>query len=692
VDARHTGVSVHSFRNFLLAFRSRRNIRVALAFVAVANPLVAMAAAPSTAIIASPAVLGTCRSADCSIEPKATVAADQEVAVPDGFQQCPESGQGAACGHETLAAATPGTPSTPDGRTPCAARTGKSLPATSAACADPLLDSGASASPSTPVVVPSLPQDSLGTRWADQRLSLKVTANDVRSGQSVVLTASSTIDVAETKAAIEIVDQTLNTVIGACGQGRECSVAYATHGGSHTFAAFIVVPSVEIPSGSSSLVASKATKVDWLAVTLSSDTAAVGPGHRITFTAKSTIDVGRSGHVIEIYDYTAGKVVTYCSQGTTCSTSLALPNSAAHLIVGYMSGKPDALSAPVSATWLSASLVASTVIQGNQTVYLNASTNADLSKTPWSLGIYDRNGILVSPLCKSGYTCSGSSPATNAPYTAIIGSPAKLGLGQGLLKHVVTSNPNQALTNVQARSATVEPARILWGVDSCKAMTTDGTSVNGLYADVSYHIGAPGFWGRYLTDTVCPGISSSEVAIAHQLRLGILPIYNDYSCSAVSGYDTGRAYASAATNAAANLRIPAGRAIAIDIEPPGDACPGAANVDAGFVQGWYDGVVAAHYAPAYYGNGTAGGEFASAWCAAVSPSVGRPEIASSSYLWSFEPSLSGAGGKGNPPAFSPYESGCGGNVVAWQYMLGSEGPNPDIDMDEALTSLPLWFP
>lgn len=680
------------FRTLVARFRSGRTARVVLAIVTASNQatFAALAAAPPVAFLTSPVVVANCQSAACPVTPS-SAAATSEVTVPAGFQQCPDSGEGAACGHEVLAGATPGTPSTPDGLTACPTPAGKPVPASSAACADPLTSSLGSTSGQLPAVQPSLPEDSLGIRWADQRLSLKATSPGLRAGQKVILTAAATLNVASSGAAIEIVDQTMGVVIGVCGQGSMCSVAYATQGGSRTFAAFILPPTATRPEAGAYLLASNQVKVDWLGVTLSSDNLAVGPGHAITLTAQSTIDVARSGHVLEIYDYTASKMLTYCSQGTTCSTSVSMSSSAAHVIVGYMSGTPDALSSPVPATWLSVSLIASTVIQSNDSVALKASTNADLSKTPWSLGIYDRNGVLVSPLCKSGFTCTGSSPASNSPYTAVIGAPGPAGLAQGLLRRV-TSNPNQAMVNVQARSAAVEPARIIWGVDSCKAMTTDGTSVNGLYADVSYYIGAPGFWGRYLTDTVCPGISAAEVAVAHRLRLGILPIYNDYNCSAVSGYDAGSAYAAAATAAAANLGIPAGRAIAIDIEPPGDACPGAGNVDAGFIQGWYDGVTAAHYAPVYYGNGTAGSEFASAWCTAVSPTVGRPEIAAGSYLWSFQPSLISAGGKGNPPAFSPYQSGCAGNMVAWQYLLGSQGPNPDIDMDEALTSLPLWFP
>src|SRR5207247_8574766 len=74
---------------------------------------------------------------------------------------------------------------------------------------------------------------------------------------------------------------------------------------------------------------------------------------------------------------------------------------------------------------------------------------------------------------------------------------------------------------------------------------------------------------------------------------------------------------------------------AIDIEPPGDACPGAAYVDSGFIDGWYEGVHDAGYTPVYYGNGTAGSEFARAWCAAVSavPSDRKSTRLNSSHEW-----------------------------------------------------------
>jgi hypothetical protein len=245
-----------------------------------------------------------------------------------------------------------------------------------------------------------------------------------------------------------------------------------------------------------------------------------------------------------------------------------------------------------------------------------------------------------------------------------------------------------SLVNIQARSTAIQPTQILWGVDSCKAFTASSTGADGLLPSVASKLGVPDFWGRYLTNTVCPGISSAEIAAAAHIHMGILPIYNDYDCSNVVGYDTGKRYAGAATDAAAGLGIPQGRALAIDIEPPGDACPGAANVDAGFIQGWYDGVEGAGYVPAYYGNGTGGSEFASAWCAAVAV---QPAVATYSYLWSFEPSLLGSYNRASAPGYAPNQTGCAGPMAAWQYQI-SAGSDPDVDHDEALSSLPLWFP
>jgi hypothetical protein len=170
--------------------------------------------------------------------------------------------------------------------------------------------------------------------------------------------------------------------------------------------------------------------------------------------------------------------------------------------------------------------------------------------------------------------------------------------------------------------------------------------------------------------------------------MAILSIYNDYDCSNVSGKATGSAYGLAAVQLAWKDFIPQGTAIAIDIEPVGDACPGAANVDKGFIEGWYDQLDRAGYVPAFYGNTSPGSAFAGAWCSAVAE---RPDIAPNSYLWSFEPSLIQSHGAQLAPTYGPYYSGCAGHYTAWQYSL-SAGNDPDVDVDLATTDFPFWWP
>ncbi|MDQ2943273.1 MAG: DUF1906 domain-containing protein, partial [Candidatus Dormibacteraeota bacterium] len=420
----------------------------------------------------------------------------------------------------------------------------------------------------------------------------------------------------------------------------------------------------------------------------------VAPGKPVTFTATSTFDVAKTGRVIVIYDNTTKQELTYCSRGTTCSTSLTQAAGGAHEIVGWIPGQPEAVSQGITTTWLGASLSANaTDPRMAGAVHLTASANFDLTNTPWSLGIYGQDGTLVGPACKFGNTCTtditlttGDTPSFEAVIGAIPPVNAASTVGQLLRK---VQGPT-SLVDIQARSAKVQAARILWGVDSCKAFTGSPTGADGLLPTVAGRFGMPDFWGRYLTNTMCPGISAAEISAAASHHMGILPIYNEYDCSNVVGYDTGMGYAAAATDAAAGLGIPNGRAIAIDIEPPGDQCPGAVGVDAGFVQGWYDGVSSAGYAPTYYGNGTAGTEFASAWCAAVSA---QPEVGAGSYLWSFQPSLLGGYTKASAPNYRPYEPGCPGKMVAWQYQIDSSmWPPSDVDHDEALSTLPIWFP
>jgi hypothetical protein len=691
---------LRSLRQFVLHFKSRPKAHLALAFLVVSNQLtvVAMAAAPSSAALTGRASATCAAGFDAASQQCTTTATpgDSSLTVPAGGVQCPESGPGAACNtKDDSAAATPGIASTPDGQSPCPTADSSAL-SSPAACTDIVLPDatpaevgtrGASLAP--PAVTPSVPVSSLRPGQSTQRLDLAASNLFLQAGQKAVLTATTGTSITGTNTVIQIFDQTTHTLAGACTQSSQCSVAYAATSGLHTFGAFITRPGAKQPADGAS-PASNQLNLTWLGVKFAASQSVVAPGKAVTFTATSTFDLAKAGRLLVIYDYTTKQKLTFCSRGTTCSTSLTQAAGGAHTIGGWVPGQPEAMSPVITTTWLDASLSARAT---GGVAHLTAIANTDLTNTPWSLGIYDQHGTLVGPPCKTGDTCSVdvTLPSGDVPYfQAVIGAVPHLNAISSLSQLLHKVQGPTSLVDIQARSTTMQPTRILWGVDSCKAMTSSPTGADGIFPQVVGRFGTPQFWGRYLTDTVCPGISSAEVATAAHYNIGILPIYNDYNCSNVVGYDTGRAYANAATAAASSLSIPQGRVIAIDIEPPGAACPGAASVDAGFVAGWFDGVLAAGYAPTYYGNGTGGSEFASAWCAAV---TAQPSVAARSYLWSFQPSLLGSFNKDNAPGFAPNQTGCPGNMAAWQYQIDSSMSfASDVDHDEALSTLPLWYP
>ena len=694
---------MQSIRQLFENFRSRPKAHLAVVFVAVTNHLSVVALAATPAVIG---VTSTVRSAcgpDAACVTPAEAPQSPNVSLPAGMRQCGDSGPAAAC--STVAMPTDsssGTALSPAGQAVCAPATGKSVPFTGAACSNALLPDatpvGNGAGQQGPLVIPSVPMDSLGAR-APTRLTLTSSADTVAASKQAILTATANAAVTDTNRAIEIFDLSSKTLIAACATGSQCSIAYAADSGTHQFAAFVTVPTTSIPNGAVALPSNRLS-VGWLGSGISADKTVVGQGQSVTVNVTSTIDVRSTGRWLEIYDLSIGSRVTYCSRGTVCTTSMKQTSGGVHELVAYVSGQPESVSKPIYLTWLDVSLSASSIgPKTGGTVYLRATTNADLSSTPWVVGIYDEQGRLVDHACKSGTTCAVKawmSGGTTPKYTAVVGalpattaaqpSPSLIGKVIGTVSPTPPATTAVPLVDIQAKSAAIEPTHLLWGVDSCKAFTGDPTGE--LFPSVVAHLGTPEFWGRYLTNTVCPGISSAEVALAARQHMGILPIYDDYDCSAVSSYGTGHTYAVAAVAAAHNLGIPTGRTLAVDIEPDGAACPGAAYVDSAFIDGWYEGVRDAGYVPVYYGNGTSGTAFANAWCAAVQA---VPSIGTGSDLWSFEPSLLGGFNKTNAPNFAPDDTGCPGNIMAWQYVL-SAGGNPDVDQDEAISSLPLWFP
>jgi hypothetical protein len=174
------------------------------------------------------------------------------------------------------------------------------------------------------------------------------------------------------------------------------------------------------------------------------------------------------------------------------------------------------------------------------------------------MGIADQQGLLVGRPCKVGNTCSAQLTLTTGHtpmFTAVIGALPPMDVSSPISRLLNTVAGPTSLVDIQARSKTVQPERILWGVDSCKSFT-DGMRRDGQSLMVHRALGDPDFWGRYLTNSWCPGLSSTEIAAAASWHMGILPIYSNYDCSAVSGYATALGYAAAATTAAEALGIP----------------------------------------------------------------------------------------------------------------------------------------
>ena len=547
--------------------------------------------------------------------------------------------------------------------------------------------------------VPGVPLGSLVPAAVVQELSLSVSAATARPLQSVVLTATSGATVTGSAMSIEIFDQTTGAVVAACGQGSQCIVDYAAQSGVHNFVAVIARPTTRLPTLRSTPM-SNIVSVRWSGITIGSANTVVGPGKTLTVTATSDIPA-HGGEILQLYDADTNARLTYCSHGNTCSVSLTKTTGGARRVIASLAKPSDTLpdasvqteSAPLTLTWVTVTISGTALYQIGSSISLTATASADLTSTPWSLGILNDRGHLVAPPCKTGTTCTAQvaqAAAGSGTFTAVIGA-APTANGRDKIRRLVERIAGPvSLGDLQAKSSAVRPLRLLWGVDSCKSFTDDPSAGGGLYPQIAGILGAPDFWGRYLTDTICPGLSATEVAAAHTKHMGILPIYNDYICSNVAGYDVALQYAASAVSAARKLGIPAGHGLAIDIEPPGDSCPGAANLDTGFINGWYNGIKGAGYSPIFYGDGTSSSVFATQWCLTVSA---LPYIGHSSYVWSSQPSLYGGYMKSNAPGYSPNLTGCVGYVHAWQYQLGSEGQAaPDVDSDEATSELPLWYP
>ena len=107
--------------------------------------------------------------------------------------------------------------------------------------------------------------------------------------------------------------------------------------------------------------------------------------------------------------------------------------------------------------------------------------------------------------------------------------------------------------------------------------------------------------------------------------MGILPINNDYNCSAVVGYGTGQGYAQKPGRRPLQLDFVFRTAVRIATISSRQAmhAPAPPTRTVASVQGWLDKAVTAGYVPTHYGNGPEEANSPRPACAAVSaqPSV-----------------------------------------------------------------------
>ena len=61
-----------------------------------------------------------------------------------------------------------------------------------------------------------------------------------------------------------------------------------------------------------------------------------------------------------------------------------------------------------------------------------------------------------------------------------------------------------------------------------------------------------------------------------------------------------------------------------------------------------------------------------------------------SIAFGFEPSLLGSYTKRTAPDYAPHSIGCA-DVSGWQYQI-SAGSTPDVDSDQLVSRIPLWYP
>jgi RHS repeat-associated protein len=268
------------------------------------------------------------------------------------------------------------------------------------------------------------------------------------AGETVTLTATANQNVGSTSSAfkIYIIDKTTGVPFGSCSTGTTCVIATANPfktGDPHTYAAYVAKPGSTSLAGLTQVQANSSDvtvgRQAWV-VTMTSNTTSYAAGDSVTFVATANQNVGNtsSNYRIYIYDVTTGVRLTYCSTGTTCtSTTTALYTSGAPHEYQAVVAKTNAttystlldiqaLSNPIvtdQATWAVVLQSSNLEFASNESVTLAATANQSVSGTSGTYNIYVFDttlGTLVTS-CSTGASCTKTMPKfyTGGPHTFV---------------------------------------------------------------------------------------------------------------------------------------------------------------------------------------------------------------------------------------------------------------------------------
>ena len=261
--------------------------------------------------------------------------------------------------------------------------------------------------------------ETAGTSVAGWTATLSASSTSPSIGQSVTLNATANQQVGPTPYYIDILDQTTNQVLKACGTGITCSVSVTqTSATTHTYLTELASSS----TGATPFAATSST----VSVTWSG-----GPPPNLpTVTAvspNSGPSTGGTALTVTGTNFTTGAMVKFGTTAATgvtvtSATSLTATSPAGSGTVDVTVSTGAGTSSPGAADqftyavagWTATLSASSTSPSIGQSVTLNATANQQVGPTPYYIDILDQTTNQVLKACGTGITCSVSVTQTSA--------------------------------------------------------------------------------------------------------------------------------------------------------------------------------------------------------------------------------------------------------------------------------------